>query len=167
MQQNTAHKLQECQPQPSQKVSRVRPDRGEHLERQVAALEALAETVKQLVSVQSESRHIAPQTMSYEEAAIVTGISESTLERMVANGILKKGRHYIKGSASKKDKRAPVLFPLNLLVLIFEDQLSLEEVETVKETPNPGEAKRPQATAPHKTTSKNTSGLDPNYQRRS
>jgi hypothetical protein len=132
LQQNTTHKLQECQPQPSQKVSRVRPDRGGHLERQVAALEAIAETVKQLVSVQSESKHIAPQTMSYEEAAIVTGISESTLEKMVANGILKKGRHYIKGSASKNDKRAPVLFALNLLELIFEDQLSLEEDELVE-----------------------------------
>ena len=135
MQQNTAHKLQDCRPQPPQKVSRVRPDRGGDMERLVTAVEIIAEAAKQLVSVHSVPKHISPQTMSYEDAAVVTGISRKTLEKMVANGILKKGRHYIKGSASEKDKCAPVLFPLNLLELIFEDQLCLEEEEPAKEQP--------------------------------
>ena len=107
------------------------------MERLITAVEIIAETAKQLVSVQSESRHIAPQTMSYEEAAIVTGISESTLEKMVSKKILRKGRHYIKSSACENDKNAPVLFTLNLLDLIFEDQLSLDNDEPVEEKSKP------------------------------
>lgn len=95
---------------------RVRSDRGDQAERQILALETIAASLCQLAAPQKPSC----QVMTYEEAEIALNVSEDLLGKMVKDGRLRQGRHFIKIGAN-------VRFVSNLVELIFEDQLDLEE----------------------------------------
>lgn len=115
---------------PGTHQNRTRPDFGDQAERQALALEMIATSLSRIAAPQKPSC----QVLTYEDAAIALNVSIDLLGKMVADGRLKQGRHYIKIGAN-------VRFVSNLVELIFEDQLDLDEatLAPAAEEPQPRE----------------------------
>lgn len=157
---------------PGKYLHRVRTDRGDQTERQILALEAIASSLSQGAAQPEASCRV----MTYDEAAVVLKISPDLLGKMVADGRLRQGRHFIRIGTN-------VRFVSNLVVLIFEDQLSLEDAtstQTVADAlseestssaiaqvqKDSFQIKLPKNQNPSRTASKNRAGLDIDRARR-